>query len=594
MAERDAVFEVTAKDNTSPALSSAARGMDNLGDEADTASRKVKGLEKQAGELARQMLAAKVAMASLAAEFDRTGDMDIYKKFRVERTKMTQLTGISKAITAEMDAGFQGAMSLPSLGYVGAGIGATMAIPMMAAITGAMAAGVGGGVAGLGLMGAYLGNPEAVKSVATSTVQDLKRQLIAATGEFRQPLLATLADVPRMVQSWGLDKALKNAVPYVNILYTGFDKMGAGVSRGVTALTSRAQPAVEALAGGMAELGDAAGDAMDAMSEGAEGGAEAMRDVIFLTADLVRGLGEVAGAAGKAYAWVDENPWTALQATSGLALPLVLLTQFSDKTDNVTGAARRLAPAVDAASGSMRGLADVAQTAADGFDRAFNEMMGLDTATLAVKEGWLSLREELTTGTRTLDQNTAAGQENAKAVLDQIGLIDARMKKEIEAGNATPEAEAAARAAYAATVGQLRGMLIQLGYNAAEVDRLIGKYEELAKPRTLNFTTVFRQVGTAPSGQGDQKSGHSRNSVTDFGSLGDWRPAAFAASGAGQRFEGPGLPSQLTFTTGGPRDVSVAVENTLFLDGAPVRAIAQRTTAEAFDERSYRAWAGWK
>jgi hypothetical protein len=595
MADRDATFDVNANDKSGPAVRSAADGFERLGDKADKAKRRIDGLGDETGELAVQMARARLAVIALGKEFDATGDKDVWKNLLGEQRKLSSLRRVSKSLELELLNGVKAVGSSPQLGAIGAAVGATMSIPIVAALTGALAAGVGSSVAGLGLLGAYLGNPEAVKSVATSTVADLKRQLVAATEDFRAPLLAVLGDVPAMVKGWGLDKAFRDAVPFVEIMADGVDGFGRGVSRGVSALTSKAQPAIEAAAAGMEELGDATGDAMEAMAEGAEGGAEALRDVLFATAALVRLTGELAGLGAKAYGWIDENPFSALLATGGLAAPIVLLSLFSDKTDQVSGRMRALVPELNAAAGAMHNTAEAAKTAAEGFNRAFGEMMNLDQASLAVKAGFTDLHKELTTGTRTLNQNTAAGQENAKGVLDQIKLIQQRYEAEIAAGSGTAEAEAKAQAAYAASIAQLRGMLTQLGYNKSEIDNLINLYEQLAKPWSATFTTVWRDVGTPrPYGYGDAKTGHSRTGAGDFMAEGGWAPAAFAASSrAGAvAFARADTAATSASRVGGPQELSATVENVVNLDGRPFREYTDRQIRLNDDRRRWRSSVG--
>ncbi|MFE7869769.1 phage tail tape measure protein [Micromonospora humida] len=143
----------------------------------------------------------------------------------------------------------------------------------------------------------------------------------------------------------------------------------------------------------------------------------------------------------------------------------------------------------------------------DAFDKLFNGYLSIDRANLKYQQGLKSLHDELTDGARTLKTNTEAGQDNVAAVLDQIEKIkdlrDARL--------AQGETLDVVNGKYVRDLDGLRKTLLQLGYNRAAVDDLIGKYREVpeqvqtevsapgAKGATSAVDGLNRSLGVVPS-----------------------------------------------------------------------------------------------
>ncbi|MET7705446.1 phage tail tape measure protein [Micromonospora sp. NPDC005413] len=134
------------------------------------------------------------------------------------------------------------------------------------------------------------------------------------------------------------------------------------------------------------------------------------------------------------------------------------------------------------AAGQVGGLGGSAGEAADkvvelkeAFDKLFGERMDLDKAVIAYKQGLADVREELETGTRTLNDNKQAGRDNATAVLEQIDKINDLRQARIDNNMTLDEANGK----YVKDIAGLRATLLQLGFNETAVDELIGKYRAI-------------------------------------------------------------------------------------------------------------------
>lgn len=131
---------------------------------------------------------------------------------------------------------------------------------------------------------------------------------------------------------------------------------------------------------------------------------------------------------------------------------------------------------------AIGGLGDQAAGAAEdvealkaAFDRLFETQMDADRALIGYKQGLADLREQITSGTATLDVNTEAGRDNRSAVLDQIEAINELREANIDEGMALDDANEK----YDKQLGKLEKVLIQAGFNEEAVRELIGAYRDI-------------------------------------------------------------------------------------------------------------------
>lgn len=624
MADRDVEFSITATNKSGPAVEGAADGLERLGHEADKAKRKVDNLGDQTGQLARKMLEARVAAAGLARQFDKTGDSKLLKDFdkhtreaqrlgralkAIEPPKLdpvkgkdpaspggifgTLVEGARKAGILAGDAAVDGigdvfkAMPTEAKAAIAGGLGAAVIVAapaIVAALDGAVLAGLGGGGIAAGLI---LGAKDArVAQAYTRLGNVVLTELESAARPFADTLVAS---APRLESAF--DQETPRIRNILSNLATGLTPL---ITAGIMAVheilpaIDRAAPVaalvIRSIASEIPYVAAQVANLIDAFAAGGPGAATAM-------AMLVQQIGLLIQVT--AFAVRQVSPFVNL-----LGIMARMAGQAPESSHAITGMARALDGAGHSAgltaeqyamlSGSLEGTATQADLLNSAFSRLFNEQMGVDEANLAVNLGLQRLTSTIQGNKKSLDETTQSGAENARVILAQVQNYEQQRQAAIAAGNGTVEASQQANAAYVAQLEGLRKVLYNLGLNHAEVDKLINAYEALAQPQTKYFTTVYRDVYT--SGYSDVKTGHSRTGGSDYSGLSGWAPAAFAAGeraayaatpeGGGH---GPTMP---------PVQVHSEHSLTVLLDGAPFKTIAYRTTSAAEKRAAWRQRVG--
>lgn len=160
----------------------------------------------------------------------------------------------------------------------------------------------------------------------------------------------------------------------------------------------------------------------------------------------------------------------------------VSITELEALLPGYTAAMEMAGSSTGAAADAIGGVGDAAAETAkdiedlnDAFDKLFGSAMSLDRATIAYKEGLVDLREELQSGARSLDVNTAEGRKNRSAVLDQIDAIKDLRDSRHEHGMSLDEANAK----YVKDIDGLRKSMLQAGFTEEAVDELVGAYKDI-------------------------------------------------------------------------------------------------------------------
>lgn len=607
-----------AKDKTGPAVRSAADGLDKLGRKTDEAERQFRQLEREAGQLSRKMLETKAAAALLGREFAKTGDEKTFRQFqklsreadklgkvlhaikppKIELPKVVsrddggsifralfgnlvdQAQKAGKLAGESAIGGFGDAFgAIPAevkLGVIGALAGAAvLAAPLMAAaIEGAVLTGVAGGGIAAGLI--LAAQDPRVQTAYANLGNSILTDLQSAARPFADELLAVAPE---------LADAFAHELPRVRALLASLAGTITPLTRGAIGFAdnlmpglTRAAAAGKAIVTGLAQqlpaLGAAVGHLLSAMAEAGPAAKQALTSITDEVIVLIHTLALGAEAAAP--------------LLNGLAKFDSLVNPISGLNREGKETVKWVEPAGVAAAATAQDYALLAQSLGNtanradalnaSFSRLFGEAMNLDQANLAVKQGMLALRDATKENGATLDQNTAKGQANAAVVLQQIQTLDQKRQAEIAAGNGTEAATAKANGAYAGNLSQLRGLLTTLGYTKSEVDALIGKYEELAKPRSTTFTTRYRSEGNAPGAGNSRQAGLS--------ALNDWMPARFAE---GQR---AGMQTEGASRTGGPVQIHSEFTTYVDLDGKPFRAMVARTVSASEKRQAWRAKVG--
>jgi len=388
----------------------------------------------------------------------------------------------------------QGATPSPFMA-AGVALGTAAAAPILAAIGGALTGAAGFGVAGAGIAGAVMGDPEKFAGEWSTATAKVKSEFLDATEIFAGPTLDAIRTIGPLVEGWNLDEVFGDAAKFVPTIVRGVEGFATNIVRGVAAMVDKGEPAVEALSDGLIDLGDAAGDAFEAIADGSEGGAAALRDVIGATADVVRLFGEITGAAEKTYKFVQDHPIVSALASGGLSLNITLLDQFGDEQKRVLKSVDEIrnagATAYYGLDQAERDALATTERLNKAFDESRNKILGVSNAAIAVEQDYDDLAEGFRKGAGALDVTTQKGRDNLQLINQTIDDLLRQRDAAIEAGGGTQAAYDAANAAFNRQLANLEAMVAKLlGSKKAAHDLFAEFYD-----RTVTVTVKVRKVG---------------------------------------------------------------------------------------------------
>lgn len=540
MAERRVTIDIDANDNT-------GRGTDSAGDNFDKLDRKVRKSSKDRNrDLDKDSKKAVSIFDGLFGSIIKQGKQS---GMLAGDATIDGFGSAFKALPPEVKIGL-------AAGLAGAAVAAAPAV--VAIVNAALLTGVGAGGLAAGI--ALAAKDPAVDAAFTNLGTRVESRLEKSATPFRSELIASAGI---------FGDAFDRQASRVDRIFTGLSSTIQPLARGLSGALENALPGIEHAAESAAPLlrdigrelpkiGAEVGDLFDAFAKGGPGASLALRFILSNVEALILGLTylvETVGGVANGVAVLNDKAHLLTATLTGHPLQAyaVQLATTGTAAQGMAGAVYNTAQAADQANAA--------------FDRLFGELLNVDQANLAVKAGMASLTSTIKGNAKTLDENTAAGRSNVGAILSQIEALDRKRQADIAAGNGTKTATDKANAAYAAQVASLRSVLIQLGLTAAEVDRLIGKYEAIPRNISTTITTHYRSDGT-PS------AGHSRYPTgMDGAGLSGWGPAQFAA-----RQFAAAQDSERRSRTQPPMQVESNVDVAVLLDGEPVRRIAKRIT----------------
>lgn len=516
---RELVLEVVARKNS--------KDLNALADDFDKAARKAESAGKSFDKTATfskhlddQIAETRKQVRSLGEEFDKTGNKDVFANLRGAQTNLKSLERIKKDLSSALgQAGDDGGKSfkqrfenaigsnalLKSVSGALGGLSGIWSVVTPLLVAGAPVAGAAIGAAlltGVGLAGIGAGiagqlHDPAVDKAATDIGKSLKDQFTNATVAFKVPMVAALNLVEGEVRKLGpgLKQTFDQLAPLTATLGQGLsgfiDKLAPSLEKAAIA----GKPLVELLANRLPGLGAALGNIFDAASRNASEAKDVLNILLNVVDVVINGVAFGIDVLSKAFD-------IAKFATLGLGVLADVGKTGKDSGNAVTDA-------FNGAKTSLSGYSDEAAQAAAATQQLnkditnlFNETLNVDQANIQLKGDMAGLKGQLDAHSKSLDTNTAAGRNNASALL-QIAQ-DAERAREAaiqQAGgeNASKEAVDAANAKYQAQIGKLEALAIKLGLGKDAVKALLDKYKELANSpditKQIYITTHFSQVG---------------------------------------------------------------------------------------------------
>lgn len=451
--------------------------------------------------------------------------------------------------------GFIEGLKKPQIIAAGAAIGALLAIPIGALVGGAILAGAGVGAAGLaGFAAAKADQQGRVAASFNDLLATFNKQFTAGGKTAIDPLLDGIRELKLGLQDVHLDRIIESASKFIQPLAAGAARFATYLSQGVEDLVNAGGPAVKVFAEELPALGKAIKEAFDAIASGGDDGARALQDFLHWLEAAIIATGQVIGFLEKAYGAVRafgdgfENALTSIQnfarnlvdaggqvgafgvAIGALFAPVTYLTRFFDTgKEKATGYGHSLSGASqDAAilADQAKQTAEEIQQIGSAFqnlgqstegaltNQILDRMFALDDATVNFQKALAGLDDTVKQNGTSLDVlNEKTGRYNDKALANEQALLAAaKANADLYAQNllSGDSAEEAA-AKYEKNSATLRAQAIAAGYNAKEVDGLIGKYGQVPE----KVQTILATIGLT------EALNHLGQILVDFRSLDD-------------------------------------------------------------------------
>lgn len=507
-----------AGEATATANETLARSARKAGEESKKTGEKAKkasdGLEKfgySAKILDKQIVVLRADLAKMANEFDRTGDVDLLRRIKVQKKDFDDVVRLRKEITGlvsgALGAGISGGsrvgeeltkslMALRGPAIAGAiGIGAVMAPVIGAAISSAVI-GVTGGV---GLIGGIVAasQDQRVQDAAKQVGNRIGDSLVEASASFVGPIIESLNVLDnagdRLADN--LEKAGSKIAPVLPVLAGGIAGFADAVGPGFIRAMDAAKPVIRALSRELPKIGDAVSDMFDKLSDdpdqavmGIVAISQAIQGTIDVAGDLLDTLGDIFEWSSRSGAAMSET-WESLFGWMPIA---------GDHIENVGAGFREQVAAIDAArnaagdyTGELGGIiraeedmAEATKTATQKIEdqiTAMDKMFGRFADSREVARNYQEAIDDLTESVKehgtSLDIGTEAGRSNS-AALDNLAqkIKDARENTILMTGDV-----AGANTVYYEQVEALRQQAIKLGLSKQEANNLANELRDIPR-----------------------------------------------------------------------------------------------------------------
>lgn len=521
----------------------AAAALKLLSGSVDDVGHKVTSLGEKNVHLATleaKIRETRTEVRKLGDEFVKTGDVDVFKKLgdATSRLKVLQDTrskiksalipddlaqdaekladGFFKRFAGRAEewgnkigqmlpSAISGALANPVAGpIIAAGLIAALLAAVdlvLANIGGLVLAAGGGGILGLGILGAVLGNPSTVGHAWAEEITGIRERFLGASSVLSGPLITAAHEFGAAFSGINLDKIFANAGTWIGPLVDGAAQFVRWIGLAAEYLSSKAGPVMQVLADELPKLGHAIATATKSIADNSEGGAAALKDLLYVVEMIIAGVGGMIGAAERGY-----GAFVKLRSSLPLGLQLILFGP--EQVFNLQRGATAAKALGDAAKSTVvdfdvmnetlnRTSASLESLEGAIVDKIFQATMGLDQALLNVNESLLKVTDSIKQNGRATDEHSEKGIANRRVILgavqDNMALYQAQLK-------AGMSAEDAARQ-YDDNTAALERQLRKSGVAQGEIDKLIGKYKGI--PHQVDTDIAINGLTSAINGLAD-------------------------------------------------------------------------------------------
>lgn len=486
------------------ALAGEADDLDRTAVAAERAGKNMEGMGRQSSRLDEEVQRLTKHIHEVRTEVDRTGRFELLdeKGFREDQRRLSQLTRTLKALGPEAgDAvgrgvfgGITDALATGAAASRGALIavlvgGAVAAAPLIgAAIAGAVTGAVGlGGIAG-GI--ALAAQDTQVQQAAQRLGRELMQDLTADARVFVDPTVKGLRELANVWHDIEPDIArdFQTLAPGVEAFARGVGGLVHELQPGLSKAFEAAVPALVVLGEELPKLGAAVGAFLEDVT-GSDAALVGLRATLMIVDAAIVGLGMTIRVLEEIF----KGAVIAIEKVSGALEDIPVpeaneaFAAINDITERWLGNNIVLARAVNQTSQETWALSKAIAGVEQGFgeaittldtfiygvDRLIQKELALDDANINWQQSLDDLAEELKTGKRTLDINSQAGRDNARAILEAVGAAE-RLRQDMI--TKTPTAVGKANAEYQKAIDKIYAMGRQAGLSKRQLDDLVGKY----------------------------------------------------------------------------------------------------------------------
>jgi hypothetical protein len=524
-------LELNVRSKTEGAgLATARAEVDRLARAADNAADQFRQASRDAAELDRKLLETKAAAALLAREFNRTGSASIKKDLDAQRSAAAELKRLradiigdteqnarrastaydraandlkAKLKKAAQDGGiesgstfasaFQGSLLRnPTILGVGAALGALLAIPIGAAVGGAILGAAGtGGAALAGLAASKADTSGRVAAGGQDLVASINAQFLKGGQSAVEPLLKGIHELQVATDNIHLDRIIRDAAKYIQPLAAASGRFAEYLSEAADILVRNAGPAVGVIADELPAIGRAVKQFAEDISAGGQGGADALRDLLQAIASIIIGAGKFIEFAENAYHAIKQFGDGVTEVVDKLApfSPMTLsasalLALFGQNANDASAYAVKLGQADEQLDSTLQDLHRSLNTVTLDFGALVDKQVSAREAAISYEQALDDLKTTMDAHSHSTDINTEAGRKNVSAVDDLIKKAREHRQALLDQGKSLAEADAA----YDSDIARVKQLLRQLGFTNAQIQTLIGLADHIPKGITIHVS----------------------------------------------------------------------------------------------------------
>lgn len=420
----------------------------------------------------------------------RTGDRlsrGIKRSMTEQFKKKNAFLAIAASLGGALDDGIS---ALPTEVKAAMVLGLAAVSPLLiGGLGGAVVAGIGGGLAAVGIL--LASQFQQVQQQATATGRVLREELVNSAKAFGPVILAALGQVETRFRMLGgrFENIFNVSANFVEPLTQGTLNAFEEIVTSINNVIDKFQPFVDELASGFQVIGDAIGDAIEILANMGDDGVVALRDllvvigsVIVTAALLVRTFVGIYGIFRKVLIVTGEmvEPFSVIAAV--ISRLLRLIDEHSNKNKSFINTNTDAADSFDGLITATKGETDALGEYKKAIDDAANSARSNLQLNLDWEDSLDRISEALDKNGKSLDVHTEKGRANIKEFLNGLQVAEERAILRVQRGEQTSE-QAAEQ--YRAEVAQLRALATQAGISGAAFDAL---FEEIVTTSALKIS----------------------------------------------------------------------------------------------------------